>query len=190
MNRNRIVYICAAISLALSGAIFGFFYAYSASVMRGLDFVDATVAIPAMQGINATVRNAVFAPAFFGTPVALLLTSLMAFAIRRRAASGLFLMAAILYIGGAFLPTLVVNVPMNDALAGITPPSDTLEAERIWRDYSDPWQLWNHIRAAFSGFALLVAGGGIWYLRLGPSLSGVRQLEAKSPLGDHSAMKR
>ena len=171
MYRNSIVYCCAAISLILCGAIFGFFYAYSASVMRGLDYVEPTVAIPAMQGINATVRNAVFAPAFFGTPIALFLSGLLAFAVRRRASAGLFLMAAIVYVGGAFLPTLFVNVPMNEALAAITPPSDPLEAERIWRDYSGPWQVWNHVRSVFSGFALLIAGAGIWYLRAGSKIA-------------------
>ncbi|EFG2885686.1 hypothetical protein BO068_004877, partial [Escherichia coli] len=65
----------AALALILCGAIAGFFYAYSSSVMRGLDATDPRAAIAAMQGINATVRNAFFAPAFFGTPVACLISA-------------------------------------------------------------------------------------------------------------------
>src|SRR4028119_1583110 len=63
-----------ALTLVLTGAIAGFFYAYTSSVMRGLDAIPAAHAIVAMQGINATVRNWIFAPAFFGTPVAAVVT--------------------------------------------------------------------------------------------------------------------
>ncbi len=61
----------ALVSLIFTGAIFGFFYAWVCSTMWGLDAADPRVAIAAMQAMNASVRNAVFAPAFFGTPVVL-----------------------------------------------------------------------------------------------------------------------
>ena len=73
--RLRVLAGCLmALTLILTGAIAGFFYAYTSSVMRGLDAVPAAHAIVAMQGINATVRNWMFAPAFFGTPVAAVAT--------------------------------------------------------------------------------------------------------------------
>ena len=49
------------------GLMAGFFYAYACSVMVGLDRVDDRTFIVTMQWINATVRNAAFAPAFFGS---------------------------------------------------------------------------------------------------------------------------
>jgi uncharacterized membrane protein len=68
-------FFAAALGLILNGAIFGFFYAWVCSTMWGLDMADPSVAIAAMQVMNASVRNAVFAPAFFGTPVVLLATA-------------------------------------------------------------------------------------------------------------------
>ena len=65
-------------AVLLSAAIFGFFYAWVCSTMWGLDAADPRVAIPAMQAMNASVRNVVFAPAFFGTGVAALLAALIA----------------------------------------------------------------------------------------------------------------
>ncbi|TIP78494.1 MAG: hypothetical protein E5X60_39655, partial [Mesorhizobium sp.] len=62
-------------SIVSSGAIFGFFYAWVCSTMWGLDQTDPRVAIEAMQAMNASVRNAVFFPAFFLTPVVLGLTA-------------------------------------------------------------------------------------------------------------------
>ena len=61
--------------LVLSAAIFGFFYAWVCSTMWGLDAAPPLVAVQAMQAMNASVRNAVFAPAFFGTPAVLLLAA-------------------------------------------------------------------------------------------------------------------
>ena len=84
--------------------------------MWGLDAADPRVAIAAMQAMNASVRNAVFFPAFFLTPVALGATALLARSEGRHRAAPYFLAAAVLYAGGALLLTGLVNVPMNEAL--------------------------------------------------------------------------
>ena len=57
-------------STVVVGLMAGFFYAYACSVMVGLDRVDDRTFIVTMQWINATVRNAAFAPAFFGSRTA------------------------------------------------------------------------------------------------------------------------
>ena len=62
-------------SLLLAAAIFGFFYAWVCSTMWGLDAAAPEIAIKAMQAMNASVRNAVFFPAFFLTPIVLALTA-------------------------------------------------------------------------------------------------------------------
>lgn len=52
---------------------------------------------------------------------------------------------------------MVVNVPMNEALALVTVPQDIDAARTIWQDYSKPWQVWNQIRTIASGLAFLLA---------------------------------
>lgn len=64
-----------SLSLLMCAAIFGFFYAWVCSTMWGLDTADPRIAIAAMQAMNGSVRNAVFAPAFFGTPLVLAITT-------------------------------------------------------------------------------------------------------------------
>jgi uncharacterized membrane protein len=147
-----------ALTLILTGAIAGFFYAYTSSVMRGLDAIPAAHAIVAMQGINATVRNWIFAPAFFGTPVAAVLTGALLGWLHHKRAAGLMFLAAIIYLAGAFLPTLLINVPMNEALATVTVPADPQAAAELWRAYSGPWTWWNTLRTLFSFASLLVVG--------------------------------
>ena len=84
---NLLVMLSTA-SILLCGAIFGFFYAWVCSTMWGLDQADPRVAIAAMQAMNASVRNIVFFPAFFLTPVVLALTALALFLSRQRQAAG------------------------------------------------------------------------------------------------------
>lgn len=160
-----VAWVLAAVSLLLSGAMAGFFYAYSVSVMRGLDAVAPADAIRAMQGINATIRNAAFAPAFFGTPVAEILAGLTFLLLKRRAAGLLLLLAAAVYIGGAFVPTVAVNVPMNEALAVVQVPEDPAAAASLWHDYAARWTRWNDLRTLFSLVGLLLVGGALAFGR-------------------------
>ena len=152
----------AMLSLLFSGAMFGFFFAWVCSTMWGLDAADPNTAIAAMQAMNASVRNWVFAPAFFGTPVLLMFTALAALrAGERRAATG-FALAGLLYVLGAMVPTMTINVPLNEALALVETPLAAAEAGDAWRAYSGPWQVWNAVRAVAAGFVLALAG---WSLR-------------------------
>ena len=153
------------LSLLLCGAIFGFFYAWVCSTMWGLDTVNARVAIEAMQAMNASVRNAVFAPAFFGTPVVLAGTAGLAWLSSERTVATWLGSAALLYVIGAFLPTLHVNVPMNEALARVDLKQSSETLQQVWGDYSTRWQRWNQIRTLASGGAVLFVGAAL--MRLG-----------------------
>lgn len=155
----------ALISLILTGGIFGFFYAWICSTMWGLDAADPSVAITAMQAMNASVRNAVFAPAFFGTPLILLLTAAVARTQSRKRAARAFAAAGVVYLLGGLVLTMAVNVPMNEALALVAIPQETPAAQRIWNDYSGTWQVWNITRTVFSGISLALAGYALMHLK-------------------------
>lgn len=144
------------VSILLSGAIFGFFYAWICSTMWGLDNADPRIAIAAMQAMNASVRNAVFAPAFFGTPAVLALTSVTLRIARYKVSSLLMLSGAVVYLIFGLLLTMTVNVPMNEMLAQVDVPDKIAQAQIIWDNYSARWQTWNQIRTVASGLALIL----------------------------------
>lgn len=148
-------------AVLFAGAIFGFFYAWVCSTMWGLDDADPRVAIQAMQAMNASVRNPVFFPAFFGTPFVLLIAA--GFARRDGAvtAAKFFAGAAAVYFVGGMLLTGAVNVPMNTDLADVVVPESIEAAETIWNDYSGEWQVWNLARTVFSGISLVLASFGL-----------------------------
>ncbi|SEM62755.1 Uncharacterized membrane protein [Bosea lupini] len=150
------------VTLALAGAMAGFFYAYSMSVMWALDAVDPKAAIAAMQSINIVVRNAIFFPAFFGTPVVALVAAGLWWKQGAGQVALLLALAAIVYLAGTFLVTIVANVPMNEVLAIATIPADPEQARTLWQDYSPPWTLWNHVRTVASFASLLLVGWALY----------------------------
>jgi uncharacterized membrane protein len=161
---HRFVTPMTFLSLLLSGAIFGFFYAWVCSTMWGLDTLDPNTAIAAMNAMNISVRNVTFMPAFFGTPVVLIATSILAYFAGHRTTALIILGAGIIYVCGAFIPTTTVNVVMNDALKTYSEPLPLEEAKAVWDAYSPRWQFWNTIRAIMSGISLLLVGLGLYAL--------------------------
>ncbi|MGH1577949.1 DUF1772 domain-containing protein [Planktotalea sp.] len=152
------------LSLLLSGAIFGFFYAWVCSTMWGLDTLDPNTAIAAMNAMNISVRNGVFMPAFFGTPIVLIATGVIAFLGGQKRVALLIAGGGIVYVIGAFVPTANVNVPMNIALEAFSDPLPLAEAQAIWDEYSPRWQFWNTARTIVSGVTLLMVGFALYAL--------------------------
>jgi uncharacterized membrane protein len=100
-------------------------------------------------------------------------TGLLLVRLGQRQAALLMALAAITYIVGAFLPTLLVNVPMNEALAQVTSPTEPQQAARIWTNYAQRWTWWNTLRTVFSLASLLLVGLAVF-------ISGRRE-QAQSP---------
>ncbi len=87
--------ISGTTAVLFCGTIFGFFYAWVCSTMWGLDEADPRVAIEAMQAMNASVRNPVFFPASFLTPVVAFVAAGFARQEQNRVAFRLFTAAGI-----------------------------------------------------------------------------------------------
>ena len=122
---------------------------------------DPRIAIAAMQAMNGSVRNIVFAPAFFGTPFALGMTAIVLLTLRQgKSATAFGLSTGVYFLFGMVL-TMMVNVPMNEALAVVVVPEDIEAARKIWTDYSQPWQVWNQTRMLASGTSFLLAVYGV-----------------------------
>ena len=148
-------------AMILSAAIFGFFYAWICSTMWGLDSTDPRVAIKAMQAMNASVRNGVFFPAFFLTPVVCAIATVGLWVTGARQAGLWFLAAAVTYVVGGLGITMVMHIPMNEALSLVEVGEDIEAARAIWHAYSPDWQFWNITRTVVCGVVVVMAGLGL-----------------------------
>ena len=157
--------IVAVFSLVLTAAVSGVFFAFSNSVVPGLNAVRPEQAITSMTSINRVILNPLFLSAFVGPPIAAVLAGILILVEGSTSASLLYFASAVVYALACIVPTATVNVPLNNALDSGTIPTAPEEVTRTWNDYSGRWLKWNHWRAvgslvavALSGVALLVWG--------------------------------
>jgi uncharacterized membrane protein len=142
-----------------TGLVAGVFYAYSISVVLGLAAQSDASYVSTMQEINERIQNPLFFASFIGA-VLFLLAALVVHL--PRVWSGRFLvisLACLLYIGGGFLLTAFINVPMNDQLATVDPEAPARVLSRAREAYEDPWNFWNGVRTVFSTLAFLALIG-------------------------------
>jgi len=127
--------------IAGSAADGGAYFAFSNFVMQGLHRLPAGAAVAAMQQLDITAENPVFALALFGTGLASLV--LATHAIRTRHGQGPMLTAVVLYLL-SFAVTFACNVPLNNTLAKADPHA--ANAAQTWASFYNVWMLWNHTR--------------------------------------------
>ena len=154
---RAITLACATLT---TGLVAGVYYAYTVSVNLGLAAQPDASYVATMQAINERIENPLFFASFFGA--ALFPLAALAAHYSRRSRSGrlwLIALACVLYIGGSFLLTAFVNVPMNEELARVASDVSAGDLARARDAYEDPWAFWNGVRAVFSFLAFLVLIG-------------------------------
>ncbi|HEY9643902.1 MAG TPA: anthrone oxygenase family protein [Coleofasciculaceae cyanobacterium] len=140
------------------GLVAGIFFAFSTFVMAALARLQPAQGIAAMQSINITVINPWFMVAFLGTATVCIFLAISSLFRWHQPGAAYLLLGSLLYLVGAVLVTLVFNVPLNAALAGVQP--DSTDGANLWASYLDNWTFWNHIRtiaAAAAAAALTLA---------------------------------
>ena len=156
MTEGLVVALAVASALG-SGVVAGFFFAFSVCVMRALGRLPPDQGIAAMQSINVVVLNPWFFMAFFGTAAVCIILVVLSLFNWSESRTPYLLAGSLLYLAGSIFVTMVFNVPLNDALAAVTPNS--AEGAALWTRYLDNWTSWNHVRAAasFAAAALFIA---------------------------------
>jgi len=127
-------------------AMGGVFFAFSFFVMRALARLPPAQGVAAMQSINVVAITPVFMTALFGTAAACVAVAASALIEWRGLVSVYLLGGSLSYVIGTILVTMVCNVPLNNALAGMSPASG--DAASFWLKYVRQWTAWNHVRTA------------------------------------------
>lgn len=139
----------AVLAYALVG---GVFLAFSDFIMRALSLTGGSGGAEAMQAINREVFRWVFMTLFLGlAAVSLALVVFAALGLTGPAAT-LVASAGLIYLLGCFGVTIVFNVPMNEALAGMDLSHDATRA--YWTaTYLPRWTFWNTVRTLACGLS-------------------------------------
>ena len=135
------------------GLVAGVFLLYAHTIMPGLRRTDDRTFVTAYQEIDRAIINPWFMTTAFGG--ALVLTGAAAISNRGTVAMPWILAALILYLIAVVL-TIVVNVPLNDAIKAAGDPA-RIDVARVRADFDESrWAAWNLVRVATTTTAFAV----------------------------------
>lgn len=159
---SSFIFIVLQFSIIAYALVSGVFLAFSDFIMRSLAHTGGNGGLDAMQVINREVFRWVFMALFIGmAPVSLAIAAYGGFVVGN-GPGVLFFLAGLIYFAGCFGVTVLFNVPMNEALAGMD--ASSAAARDYWTGtYLPRWTFWNSIRTAASAVsAALLLFGLLW----------------------------
>jgi uncharacterized membrane protein len=140
----------------------GVFLAFSDFIMRSLSLTGGVGGVEAMKVINREVVRWVFMVLFLGMAAMSLVIAAYGLLVVGGGSGAIMVFAGLVYFIGCFGVTVLFNVPMNEALAGM---DLSLQATRAYwiGTYLPRWTFWNTVRTLACGLsAALLLFGLIW----------------------------
>ena len=137
----------------LCSLVAGFVFAFACVVMPGIATLGDRGFLQGFQVIDRVIQNSqpLFILVWAGSAVTLLLTAVLGFSRLDGLDRALLLAAAIVYILGVQLPTVTINVPLNNQLQtlDLAAMNDGALAEAR-ADFEPRWNRWNQIRTVLA----------------------------------------
>lgn len=153
MDFFSLVLIAAALLCSL---VAGFLFAFAIVVMPGLKDLGDREFLRAFQVIDRIIQRGqpLFMVVWVGSILALVTVSLGSGQFEPTARLRI-VAAALAYLIGVQLPTIFINVPLNNRLQSLDVDATSEDSWRAFRDEFEPrWNRWNGIRTTV---AVLVA---------------------------------
>jgi uncharacterized membrane protein len=156
MEFYQLVLVLAAFLCAL---VAGFLFAFAIVVMPGIKTLGDREFIRAFQVIDRIIQNnhPIFILVWVGSAVVLI--TALALGFTRLDGPGLLLLlfAALFYLFGVQVPTVVVNIPLNNKLQALDVDNTDDAGLRSAREkFESRWNQWNSIRTVISSLVSLV----------------------------------
>ena len=156
MEFYQLVLVLSAFLCAL---VAGFLFAFAIVIMPGIKKLADGEFIRAFQVMDRIIQNnqPIFLLVWLGSAVVLIVALALGFA--RLDGPGLILLtiATLFYLFGVQLPTVIVNVPLNNKLQTLDVEKTDDAGLRSARDEFEPrWNQWNSIRTVISSLVSLI----------------------------------
>ncbi len=143
-----IILILATLFCAL---VAGLLFAFAIVTMPGIKSLNDDEFIRAFQVIDGVIQNnqPLFILVWMGSALTLLMATVLGFGQLDLVGKSLLLMATALYIFGVQLPTILINVPLNNQLQTLDVGKMNASTQADARLSFEPrWNQWNRIRTA------------------------------------------
>ena len=131
------------------GLFAGLFWSFAVAVMPGLRQASDRTFVEAMQRINVAIVNPVFLLVFLGAPVLTIVAGALQLSADDRAPLP-WIVAGFVLSAAAFVATVAVNIPLNNALDAAGPPDQAGDLAGVRERFESRWVRWNIVRAVTS----------------------------------------
>lgn len=153
MIEMRIFTNLLVLSTLLVALVAGLVFTFALITMPGIKKLDDAAFIRAFQVMDGIIQNGspVFSLVWAGSVVALLIAAVLGFRQLDGLPQGLLVAATAIYILGVQLPTVTINIPLNNELQTLdvaTMDRTALEAAR--NQFEPRWNQWNLIRTVLA----------------------------------------
>ena len=141
------------VAALLCSLVAGFVFAFAVVGMPGIRNLGDGAFLRAFQVIDRVIQNnqPVFLLVWVGSAIALLASAALGF--RQLDGTGRLLMtgAVLVYLLGVQLPTVTINVPLNNRVQALDVDGmDEAAQQAARRDFESRWNYWNSVRTVLA----------------------------------------
>jgi uncharacterized membrane protein len=143
----------------LCSVVGGFLMAFSIVVMPGIKNLNNGEFIRAFQAIDRVIQNgqAIFMIFWVGSIAALVITAVLGVGELDTIGWVFMILALLTYFLGVQLPTIRINIPLNNTLQTLNVDEmDEAKLQTARTNFEAKWVKWNVIRTAFSNITALL----------------------------------
>lgn len=141
----------------LSSLVAGLLFAFAIVVMPGLARLNDREFIRTFQVIDGVIQNnhPLFIGAWLGSALMLIVSAVLGLWHLEGVSRMLLIGAALVHIVTIQLPTISINIPLNNKLQTLNVDAMNAAAHQIARQEFEPrWNQWNIVRAVTSSLVL------------------------------------
>jgi len=148
--------IALILATFLCSLVAGLLFVFALVVMPGIRSLNDREFIRAFQVMDRVIQNKqpIFVLVWVGSVVALVTSAVLGIGQLDGAGRLLIIFAALAYLLGVQLPTVTINIPLNNKLQTLDVDAMNETTQKAARkDFEPRWNLWNSIRATFASLA-------------------------------------
>jgi uncharacterized membrane protein len=161
MSTVGIFQIALILATFLCSLAAGLLFAFAIVVMPGIRSLNDREFIRAFQVMDGVIQNnqPLFVLVWVGSVVVIIISAVFGFGQLDGVGRLLIIFAALAYILGVQLPTITINIPLNNKLQTLDVDAMNETTHKTARkDFEPRWNRWNSIRTAIASLvsALLI----------------------------------
>lgn len=155
----ELIQLTALISTLLCSLVAGFVLCFAIIVMPGIKTLGALDFLNSFKAMDSIIQDnqPLFMLVWIGSALALLFSTFLGFWRLEGLNLGLLTFSCLMYLFGVHLPTITINVPLNNRLQSLDLDATTdSELHEIVELFESRWLRWNTIRTVVATLTTLM----------------------------------